>query len=340
MVRPGDREKSTTENAPSAPALVKHAPALLGIFSYRHPPFVVRLQADPVTGYKKRNIVLIKDKCSYAYCKYTDTVAFCGGLEPNYLLSQEVCMLKLNESSYKTSTMTTKRIGATSFFVDGQLVVAGGRSWDESFDNTHHPFSRPLILTDSFERVVKLANGDVEWQMFSSAPQVKRCFSSAVAMNQKTAYLVGGYCNNKEFLDRVPPTATNTVAVYDKLSGRWSNGPRMRHARAECGAAVIMSTKLYVAGGLNGGHPVLGIETLGVRDKVWTEIMKNPPWPLGPCTACSIGKTIYACGQLTRSLVSWNSENDEWHEVLQLPHLYEFIIPVTKLDIVRRHSSL
>ena len=52
-----------------------------------------------------------------------------------------------------------------------------------------------------------------------------------------------------------------------------------------------------IAGGLNEGHPVLGIETMGVKEKVWTGITKNPPWPLGPCTACSIENTIYACGQ-------------------------------------------
>ena len=70
-----------------------------------------------------QNVVLIKDKCSYAYCKFTDTVAFCGGLESNFLISQEVCLLKLNENSYKTSTMTTKRTGATSFFVDGSFLL-------------------------------------------------------------------------------------------------------------------------------------------------------------------------------------------------------------------------
>ena len=42
--------------------------------------------------------------------------------------------------------------------------------------------------------------------------------------------------------------ATNSVAIYDKSSARWTEGPKMRSARAECGAAAMMGVKIYVAG--------------------------------------------------------------------------------------------
>ena len=51
------------------------------------------------------------------------------------------------------------------------------------------------------------------------------------------------------------------------------------------------------SGGMNDGHPVSEVEMLNVKDKVWTELREEPPWPLGPCSACIVGNRIYFAGQ-------------------------------------------
>ena len=50
-------------------------------------------------------------------------------------------------------------------------------------------------------------------------------------------------------------------------------------------------------GGIDRGRPVERIEVLDLNNKAWTIITKNPPWPLGPCTGCSVGNVFYVTGQ-------------------------------------------
>lgn len=66
-----------------------------------------------------QNVFMIKDKCAYAYCPITDQVAFCGGIDVNFSISNDVCLINLKNSSYVVTTTTMQRIGAAAVFVQG-----------------------------------------------------------------------------------------------------------------------------------------------------------------------------------------------------------------------------
>lgn len=50
-------------------------------------------------------------------------------------------------------------------------------------------------------------------------------------------------------------------------------------------------------GGIDRGQPVAGVELLDLFNKSWTVIKEDPPWPLGPCSGCTVGNKFYATGQ-------------------------------------------
>ena len=76
-------------------------------------------------------------------------------------------------------------------------MVAGGRCWDEKFDNTHQPYTRPLTLSESYETLVEKMNGGLGWELNSETVEVRRCFATAVAINSECSVQVNRLDVNK-----------------------------------------------------------------------------------------------------------------------------------------------
>ena len=86
--------------------------------------------------------------------------------------------------------------------------MAGGKSWKEVKDDDNTPYCRPLELSDTFEKPVKMPNGTYEWKVTKGVHEVQRCFATAVSIGSESLiycfkiFLVVWVENHKLFITK------------------------------------------------------------------------------------------------------------------------------------------
>lgn len=100
----------------------------------------------------------------------------------------------------------------------------------------------------------------------TTAP-LRRFMAASAILPDGRVVVTGGY--DRPWVDGGAATPLNTVAIYDPISGSWSNAAPMGSPRARHTAVTLRDGRIAVLGGL-GLWPLASVEIYDPRTNSWT----------------------------------------------------------------------
>ncbi len=214
-----------------------------------------------------------------------------------------------------TTPLSIPRAGAASVVWQGKIYVFGGKSIN----------NRVLNTVEVYDPVIE------QWDTTRVPHFDKGRYNTAAVVFKNKIYLIGGR-NEGDVID--------DVEVYDPVQNLWSEAQEL-HMEREGHTAAVLNGRIYVFGGQNEDHYVVGkVEWYDVNKNKWMEEKNGMQQPRVAPLALEINNLLYMFGGyyfgLTRTFYTaqLQSGNLKWVKGADLPQPRAYGVAILKQDSV------